>query len=93
VVRVDNQIVVPPKTDVSSGLRDKVLRALGRHSELDSSGITVAVQDEQVTLSGTVHSFVQRRIAENAAWATPGVNDVVDRMRVHRSASAQRPLG
>jgi osmotically-inducible protein OsmY len=40
-----------------------------------------------------VHSFVQRRIAENAAWATPGVNDVVDRMRVHRSASAQRPLG
>jgi osmotically-inducible protein OsmY len=85
-VRVDNKIVVRASADVAVDLRGKVLRALARHSELDSSGITVEVHGEQVTLLGSVPSFVQRRIAENAAWAAPGVIDVVDRLQVHRKA-------
>jgi osmotically-inducible protein OsmY len=86
VVRVDNQIVVRAPADVAVGLAEKVRRALVRHSELDSSSITVEVRGEQVTLTGSVPSFVQRRIAVNAAWAAPGVIDVVDRLQVHRTA-------
>lgn len=86
VVHVDNRIVVRPAADLAMGLREKVLRALARHSELDSSGITVTVSADQVTLGGTVPSFVQRRIAETAAWAAPGVNDVIDHLHVRRPA-------
>ncbi len=86
VVRVDNKIMVRAPAEVAVDLREKVLRALARHSELDSSGITVEVQGEQVTLLGSVLNFVQRRIAVNAAWAAPGVIDVVDRLQVHRKA-------
>jgi len=86
VVRVDNKIVVRAPTEIAVGLAEKVRRALARHSELESSGITVEVHGEQVTLAGSVPSFVQRRIAVNAAWAAPGVIDVVDRLQVRRVA-------
>ncbi len=91
VVHVHNLINVRPKAQAAADLCAKVLRTLSRHSELDSSGIKVDAQQGQVTLSGTVRSFVQRRIAETAAWATPGVNDVVDHLRVQRPASRAVP--
>ncbi|MBS0639232.1 MAG: BON domain-containing protein [Acetobacteraceae bacterium] len=90
VVGIDNRITIRPKHDLASDVRDKVLRALARHSELDSSGITVSVADKQVTLGGTVPSFVQRRIAETAAWAAPGVNDVIDHMHVVRPSGGAK---
>ncbi len=93
VVGVDNRIVIRPKPDQATDLRDKVLRALARHSELDSTGITVAVSDGQVTLGGTVPSFVQRRIAETAAWAAPGVTDVIDHMHVKRPVAGAKSGG
>ncbi len=93
VVGVDNKIAIRRKRDVASDLRDKVRRALARHSELDSSGIMVEAHEQQVTLSGSVPSFVQRRIAENAAWAAPGVADVVDHMKVHRPAPVAKAHG
>jgi len=88
VVNVDNRIDIRPRAQSAAHLHEKVVRALARHSELDSSAITVDVRDNQVTLSGTVPSFVQRRIAENAAWAAPGVYDVVDRLHVLRAGHA-----
>jgi osmotically-inducible protein OsmY len=82
VVRVDNQIVVRRPANVAAGLRAKVGRALQRHSELDASRIVVEVQEHQVKLTGTVPSFMQRRIAENAAWAAPGVTEVEDLLTI-----------
>jgi osmotically-inducible protein OsmY len=55
---------------------------LQRHSELDAGRIAVEVHEDQVRLTGTASSYIQRRIAENAAWAAPGVSDVVDLLRV-----------
>jgi osmotically-inducible protein OsmY len=84
VVWVDNQIVVRRPANVAAGLRAKVARALQRHSELDASRIVVEVHEHQVKLTGTVPSFTQRRIAENAAWAAPGVTEVEDLLTVQR---------
>jgi osmotically-inducible protein OsmY len=82
VVRINNQIAVRPSSSIAAGLGDKVRRALARHSDLDASRIVVEVHGNHVRLLGTVPSYIQRRIAENAAWAAPGVSEVVDLMRV-----------
>ncbi|HEY0183897.1 MAG TPA: BON domain-containing protein [Rhodopila sp.] len=82
VVRIDNRIVIRRVPQTEAGLRAKIDRAFARHAELDASRIAVEVHDSQVKLSGTVPSFTQRRIAENAAWAAPGVSDVIDLMQV-----------
>jgi osmotically-inducible protein OsmY len=82
VIHVDNQIAVPPTPSIEADLPSKVRRAFERHSELDASRIVIEVHDGQLKLSGAVPSYAQRRIAENAAWAVPGVNDVADLMRV-----------
>ena len=82
VVAVRNELVVRSVPSSAEAVRDQVLRALQRHSEIDATRIEVAVADGCVTLGGSVPSFAQRRIAENAAWAARGVTEVVDHVRV-----------
>jgi osmotically-inducible protein OsmY len=88
VVAVDNQIVVRPRAAPVAETREKVLRALERHVELDHSAIRVDVQDGRVTLTGSVPSLGQRHIAENAAWSAPGVSDVLNLLQVQRATVA-----
>jgi osmotically-inducible protein OsmY len=40
------------------------------------------VDGNTVKLSGKVHSGYERRIAESAAWAAPGVNLVEDNIMI-----------
>lgn len=82
VVAVDNQIIVRSVPATAVEVRENVLRALSHHTEIDATAIEVEVEGGRVTLSGSVPSFAQRRIAENAAWSARGVNDVVDRLRI-----------
>jgi osmotically-inducible protein OsmY len=65
-------------TDVKS----RIESALKRCAELDSDAIRVSVSDGTVTLAGTVDSWAARDIAEEAAWAAPGVRSVQDLLSV-----------
>jgi osmotically-inducible protein OsmY len=65
-------------TDVKS----RIEAALKRNAELEARHLTVEARDGKVTLRGTVHSWRERREAENAAWAAPGVKEVDDRLLV-----------
>ena len=47
-----------------------------------TESISVAVADAVVTLEGTVTSSLARRAADDDAWATPGVRDVNNHIRV-----------
>ncbi len=76
IIGVINEIHVRPVKEASAHIRDNVLRALTRHRELDSSGISVVAEGPTITLSGHIPSPIQRQIAENAAWAAPGVAKV-----------------
>jgi osmotically-inducible protein OsmY len=62
----------------------KIAEALRRNAELDSSRITVFAADGTVHLYGSVGSWAEREAAEGAAWAAPGVSDVVDHISVVR---------
>ncbi|HVW07433.1 MAG TPA: BON domain-containing protein [Bryobacteraceae bacterium] len=78
---VINSIQVKPQitAHVVSG---KIEDALRRNAELDARRIAVSAVDGKVFLSGSVRSWFERQEAERAAWAAPGVTDVVDNIAV-----------
>jgi osmotically-inducible protein OsmY len=81
---VTNLIIVKPvQTDVSPDeIKRGIERALVRTAELDASRIQVMVEGGHVTLTGTVHSWAERVVAEQAAWRAPGVTSVTNRIVV-----------
>lgn len=81
VTRIEDRIEVRPavtETDVT----DRIRKAFRRDADLEASSITVVVENGTVTLEGQVRFLGDRRCAERAAWAAPGVTNVVDRLTV-----------
>ena len=59
-------------------VRERIIAALKRSAEVDAGAIDVHVDGSTVRLGGSVHGWNERRIAEAAAWAAPGVLKVED---------------
>lgn len=59
-------------------IRERIIAALKRSAEVDAKSIDVHVEGSTVKLQGAVHAWNERRIAEAAAWAAPGVLRVED---------------
>lgn len=79
VIGVNNQINVKPKLSATV-VKSDIEAALKRTAVSQAKDISVAVHDHDVTLTGTVHDWAERETACHAAWGTPGVRNVVDRM-------------
>jgi hyperosmotically inducible protein len=80
---VTNNIVINnPNVDTSS-IRSKIESALKRHAEIQAKAIRVTVQNgNKVVLEGSVFTWDERRAVQNAAWSTPGVAAVDDRLMI-----------
>jgi osmotically-inducible protein OsmY len=74
---VTNYVVVKPHLSAAL-VREKIEAALRRNAIIDSKNIRVLTSGSKVTLSGRVPSYAERREAEHAAWAAPGVSEVVN---------------
>ena len=68
-------------------IEEDVNESLTRHPGLDASEIEVKVQSGEVTLTGTVDSRQDKRMAEDAAESCSGVRDVHNQLRVSSSGS------
>jgi osmotically-inducible protein OsmY len=55
---------------------------------VDASRITVETDGDKVILRGTVRSWSEREEAERAAWRSPGVRFVENRITVGALAAA-----
>lgn len=82
VKSVSNVISVKPTRISSMDISKKIKEAFKRSADVDSSKISVESKDGTVVLKGSVRSWAERRDAENAAWAAPGVTQVDDRLAV-----------
>jgi osmotically-inducible protein OsmY len=81
VVGLTNELKV--KTLVKPGdVRSIIEAAFKRSAEIDARRIAIAAKDGKVTLSGSVHSWAERRQAQAAAWSAPGVTAVENRIHV-----------
>jgi osmotically-inducible protein OsmY len=76
VYRVTNLITVEPREPVAADLGQRVHEALSRMADLDARSIGVAATNGTVHLQGSVRTFAEKRIAEHAAAAAPGVREV-----------------
>lgn len=83
VVAVANEIAIRPRASISPAAASAgIAAALRRHAELDAEHISVSVTGSTLTLGGWVDSWREHRQAAEAAWATPGVTSVVNRIGV-----------
>ena len=76
-----NHITIKPRVSPED-IKGKIEAAFERKAQLDAKKITVSAYGGKVTLSGTVRSWAERNEAWWAAWAAPGVSEVVNNIKV-----------
>jgi osmotically-inducible protein OsmY len=81
VTGVSNQIKMKPKVNASN-LSDDITHALHRSWFFDPKTIAVTAVDGRVRLTGTVHTWHDRELAESTAWAAPGATAVENNIAV-----------
>ena len=81
VMGVNDQITISQHAEPRD-IKTKIEAALQRHAHKETKSIDVGVDGHRVTLSGVVDSWAERNAARTAAWAAPGVNEVIDHLRV-----------
>ena len=79
---VINKITLNVTKPVTEDVRKAIERVLERRAEREARKIRVEVQNGAVTLTGTVHSWAERKSVLAAARFTPGVRSIEDRLRV-----------
>jgi osmotically-inducible protein OsmY len=77
-----NQITVKPKKVDPVALRKMIGEALERRAEREAEQIGVTVDDGSVTLSGKVHSWLEKDAVVGVIGHAPGVRTVSDKLRI-----------
>lgn len=81
VLGITNHLVVKPAV-TTPDVKQRVEAALRRNAEVEAGNIRIDVEDNVVTLDGRVANRNELIAAERAAWAAPGVQDVVVRLAI-----------
>jgi osmotically-inducible protein OsmY len=85
VRRVDGVLGITDEVGISSepipsDVVDRINKAFRRNAIIDDSLITVTNSGHTIYLDGATDSWAARQAADDAAWAAPGVDDVIDRL-------------
>lgn len=81
VVGVVNSITIK-STITPANVITRIREAFARHAEREAKGIEAIIKGSTVTLRGTVDSWAERSAAFGAAWAAPGISDVLNEIKV-----------
>ena len=81
VVAVYNSITLKPEASASQ-VKEKIQSALQRQATKDTNSIHIDASGSKVTLTGHASSWQSIEDAAHAAWAAPGVTEVVDQMKM-----------
>jgi len=79
VVNVYNRITLRPQASAVE-VKEKIQAALQRQARADAKSIHIETSGGKVTLTGHASSWQAMEDAASAAWAAPGVTQVVDQV-------------
>ncbi|RYY45446.1 MAG: BON domain-containing protein [Actinomycetales bacterium] len=80
---VNNQIRLTPRPPADSAETEGLIRrAFARDAIVDAAHVHAAVHGDRIVLTGSVASHAERRAAERAAWSSPHVNTVDNRLTI-----------
>lgn len=71
-------------------IHEDICERLTEHGQIDPREVDIQVENGEVTLSGTVDSRREKRIAEDIAETVSGVRDVHNRLRVEQQQGQYR---
>jgi osmotically-inducible protein OsmY len=86
VVGLHNLVTLTKLNVPQAQVKQNVEAALRRQATADANSIHVDTSGGTVTLTGHASSWRSMADAEDAAWATPGVTQVVDRLQIPTNA-------
>jgi osmotically-inducible protein OsmY len=81
VRHVENRIELTPRASAED-TQQRIERALVRDAVTDADAIRVTVVGQEVTLTGTVRTWLERSEAARAAWSSPHVTAVHNKIEV-----------
>lgn len=84
---ITDLITVKPRV-APENIKAKIEDTFIREATLDANRISVEVNGSEVTLRGTVRSWLERHEAEKAAWSAPGVTAVHNHIAVEPAMAA-----
>jgi osmotically-inducible protein OsmY len=79
---VTNLIKLKPQDVPTTDIKRNIEEAFRHSAEIEASRITVEMKDGEAILRGSVRSWAERREAERAAWAAPGVTRVTNEIAI-----------
>jgi osmotically-inducible protein OsmY len=82
VVDVVDQIELVHSTPQAGDVRESIEKAFKRHAALEADNLRISASNGTVTIGGRVRSWSEHDEAIAAAWAAPGVQSVVDELKV-----------
>lgn len=78
---VINNVTVRPVV-LTHNVKSRIESALQRRAHAETKAITVSVEGDEITLTGTVPSWQERNAIVHAAWNAPGVARVVNHIAI-----------
>ena len=82
VTTVYNYVTLKQPQVSESKVKEEVLAALQRQATTDAKSIHIDTSGGKVTLTGHASSWQSIEDAANAAWAAPGVTEVIDQVKM-----------
>lgn len=78
---IRNEIEIKPAVKAEN-VHDRIHQLLQRIAPTERDDIEVKCDGGRVVLSGTVNTWHEKSMIENAAWSVPGVTEVIDQVTV-----------